>query len=110
MFLLDFLMCMFFEWLQTLKFGISLLVKDRGARRKSKFCFKRSPTMVKAKVDFQRDDLLMNYTTEDSMLMNDMDRRPWRGAREKDARLLRHIIEGTTEEGDIVLDCTASTG
>jgi hypothetical protein len=52
----------------------------------------------------------MNYTTEDSMLMNDMDRMPWRGAREKDARLLRHIIEGTTDEGDVVLDCTASTG
>ncbi len=66
--------------------------------------------MLKAKVDLMLDDLLMNYTTEDSMLMNDMDRMPWRGAREKDARLLRHIIEGTTDEGDVVMDCTASTG
>jgi adenine specific DNA methylase Mod len=101
---------MFFLCLQTLKFGISLLVKDRGAKGKSEFFFKRSPTMVKAKVDLKRDDLPMNYTTEDSMLLNNMDRKPWRGAREKDARLLRHIIEGTTNKGDIVLDCTASTG
>ena len=66
--------------------------------------------MVKVKVDLKRDDLLMNYTTEDSMLMNDMDQRPWRRAQEKDARLLRHIIEGITEEEDLVLDYTASIG
>jgi hypothetical protein len=96
--------------LQTLKFGITLLVKDLGAKRKSNFFFKRSSTMLKAKVDLHRDDLLINYTTEDSMLMNDMDRMPWRGAREKDARFIQFIIEGTTDEGDLVLDCTASTG
>ena len=93
-----------------MKFGITLLVKDLGARGKSNFDFKRSAMMMKAKVDLKRDDLLINYTTEDSMMMCDMDQLPWRGAREKDARFIQFIIEGTTNEGDVVLDCTASTG
>ena len=35
---------------------------------------------------------------------------PWRGGREKDPILLQMLIESTTQTGDIVLDCTASTG
>jgi hypothetical protein len=35
---------------------------------------------------------------------------PWRGSREKDPLLLQLLIESTTQVGDIVLDCTASTG
>ncbi len=66
--------------------------------------------MLKAKVDLKHDDLLINYTTEDSMLMNNMDQMPWRRAREKDARFIQFIIEGTTDKGDLVLDCTTSTG
>lgn len=66
--------------------------------------------MLKAKVDIRRDDILINYTTEETMLMNELTSLPWRGAREKDARFYQFIIEGTTEEGDLVLDCTASTG
>ena len=93
-----------------MKFGITLFVKHVENRGKSNFYFRRSQTMLKAKVDLRRDDLLMNYTTEDTMKMNDMDRMAWRGAREKDARFIQFIIEGTTDEGDIVLDCTASTG
>ena len=97
-------------YLQTLKFGITLFVKHVENRGKSNFYFRRSQTMLKAKVDLRRDDLLMNYTTEDTMKMNDMDRMAWCSAREKDARFIQFIIESTTDEGDIVLDCTASTG
>jgi hypothetical protein len=34
---------------------------------------------------------------------------PWRGGRKKDPVLLQLLIESTTQVGDIVLDCTAST-
>lgn len=95
-------------FVQTLKFGITLLVKDLGDRGKSKFSFKRTPSMQKAKVDIRRDDTLINYTTEETMLMNKAT--PWRGAREKDPRFFQFLIEGTTIEGDMVVDRTASTG
>jgi len=86
------------------------MVKDLGARGKSQFFFRCSQTMLKAKVDLQRDDILINYTTEDTMLQNEFTNLPWHGAREKDARLMQFIIEGRTEDGDVVFDCTTSTG
>ena len=35
---------------------------------------------------------------------------PWRGCREKDPIFLQMLIDSTTQVGDIVLDCTVSTG
>jgi hypothetical protein len=35
---------------------------------------------------------------------------PWRGYREKDPLLLQMLIEATTSAGDIVMECSASTG
>ncbi len=98
------------SYIQTLKFGITLLVKDRGEKGKSKFYLKHSEAMQKAKVDRRRHDMLMNYTSEKTMLINSATSIPWRGAREKDARFMHFLIEGTTEEGDVVLDYTKSTG
>jgi hypothetical protein len=46
--------------------------------------------------------------TKDTQLMNG--NTPWRGGREKDPILLQLLIESTTDVGDIVLDCTTSTG
>ncbi len=66
--------------------------------------------MLKAKIDLKRDDLLINYTTKDSMLMNNMDSMPWHGAQEKDSCFIQFIIEGTTNEGELVLNCTSSVG
>lgn len=85
-------------------------MKDLGARGKSNFFFRRTETMKKAKVNLQLDDMIINYTVEETMLMNEFTSLPWRGAREKDPMFMRHIIEGTTEDGDVVFDCTASTG
>jgi len=87
-----------------------VLVKDLGAKGKSKFFFRRSETMKKAKVNLHLDDMIINYTTKETMLMNEFSNLPWRGAREKDPMLMHHIIEGTTEDGDVVFDCIASTG
>jgi predicted metal-dependent RNase len=91
-----------------MKFGISLLVKKLDKRRKSQFKFKLTEAMKKAKVDLERDDTLINYSTVDSMAMNGGV--SWWGPRKKDARLLQFIIEGTTNDGDIVLDNTGATG
>jgi hypothetical protein len=54
------------------------------------------------------DDVLFNLVTKDTQLMRG--NTPWRGSREKDPFLFQLLIESTTQVGDIVLDCTASTG
>jgi hypothetical protein len=54
------------------------------------------------------DDVLFNLVTKDTQLKRGST--PWRGGREKDPVLLQLLIESTTQVGDIVLDCTASTG
>ncbi len=68
--------------MQTQKFGITLVVKDLGAKGESNFSFKCTPMMKKDGVDIARDDMLMNYTHPDDMAMNNG--KPWRGARKKD--------------------------
>ena len=59
-------------------------------------------------IDVAVDDVLFNLVTKDTQLMNGSI--PWRGGREKDPLLLQLLIESTTQVGDIVLDCAASTG
>jgi hypothetical protein len=58
-------------------------------------------------IDVAVDDVLFNLVTNDTQLMRGST--PWRGGREKDHVLLQLLIESTTQVGDIVLDCTAST-
>jgi hypothetical protein len=59
-------------------------------------------------IDIAVDDVLFNLVTKDTQLMRG--NTSWRGGREKDPLLLQLLIESTTQVGDIVLDCTASTG
>jgi hypothetical protein len=59
-------------------------------------------------IDVAVDDVLFNLVTKDTQLMRGSI--PWRGGREKDPLLLQLLIESTTQVGDLVLDCTASTG
>jgi hypothetical protein len=59
-------------------------------------------------IDVAVDDVLFNLVTKDAQLMRGST--PWRGGRKKDPLLLQLLIESTTQVGDIVLDCTASTG
>jgi hypothetical protein len=58
-------------------------------------------------IDVAVDDVLFNLVTKDNQLMRG--NTPWRDGREKDTLLLQLLIESTTQVGDIVLDCTAST-
>jgi hypothetical protein len=59
-------------------------------------------------IDVAVDDVLFNLVTKDIQLMRGST--PWRGGREKDPILLQLLIESTTQVGDILLDCTSSTG
>ena len=66
--------------------------------------------MTKAKWNLARKDMVINYITEETMLVDKETKRPWRGPQEKDARFLQFFIEGYLDEDDVVLDCTAATG
>jgi hypothetical protein len=59
-------------------------------------------------IDVAVDDVLFNLVTKDTQLMRGST--PWKGGREKDPILLQLLIESTMQVGDIVLDCTTSTG
>ena len=93
-----------------MKFGVTLFVKDVDEKQKSAFTFRQTRAMTKAKWNLARKDMVINYITEETMLVDKETKRPWRGPREKDARFLQFFIEGCSDEDDIVLDCTAATG
>jgi hypothetical protein len=59
-------------------------------------------------IDIAVDDVFFNLVTKDTQLMRGST--PWKGGREKDPVLLQLLIESTTQVGNIVLDCIASTG
>ena len=94
--------------MQTQKFGVTLLVKDLGSKGIKKFSFTKTTTMMKAGVNVGTDDMLMNYTHTDDMAMNGDT--PWLGGREKNPRFFTILLEATSVTGDLILDCTASTG
>ena len=54
--------------------------------------------------------MVINYITEETMLVDKESEKPWRGLREKDARFLQFFIEGCSDEEDVVLDCPTATG
>lgn len=66
------------------------------------------PEVQDAGIDLEADDLLHNFTTSKSQLMNGSI--PWKGAREKDPRFLQVLIEASSNPGDVILDYNASTG
>jgi hypothetical protein len=59
-------------------------------------------------IDVAVDDVIFNVVTKNTQLIRGST--PWRGGREKDPLLLQLLIESTMQVGNIVLDCTASTG
>ena len=102
----DFMPCCIL--VQTLKFCIQLLVRSYTGLPPSTFSIRPMAEPDSAGIDVAADDVLFNLVTKDSQLMRGSI--PWRGGREKDPLLLQLLIEATTFLGDIVLDCTASTG
>ena len=74
----------------------------------STFSISPVPELDSIGINVAADDVLFNLVTKDTQLMRGTT--PWRGGREKDPTLLQTLIESTTQFGDSVLDCTASTG
>ena len=66
------------------------------------------PELDSIGINVTADNVLFNLVTKDTQLMRGTT--PWRGGRDKDAILLQMLIESTTQFGNIVLDCTTSTG
>jgi hypothetical protein len=94
--------------LQTLKFCIQLLVRSYPKVPSSTFSIRPMAELDSVGIDVAVDDVVFNLVTKDTQLMRGST--PWRGGREKDPVLLQLLIESTTQVGDIVLDCTSSTG
>ena len=67
-----------FLFLQIVKFGVTLFVKDLGDKRKSTFSFRQTEAMTKAKWNLQKKDMVINYITEETMLMDKESKIPWR--------------------------------
>ena len=74
----------------------------------STFSISPVPELNSIGINVAADDVLLNLVTNDTQLMKGTT--PWRGGREKDPILLQMLIESSTQAGDIVIDCTASTG
>ena len=74
----------------------------------STFSISHVPELDSIGINVAADDVLLNLVTKDTQLMRGST--PWRGGREKDPILLQMLIESTTQTGNIVLDCTTSTG
>lgn len=81
-------------------------LKEAGVQ--STFALRIIPEVRDAGIDLEEDDLLHNFTTAKTQLMNGTI--PWRGAREKDPRFIQILVEASTDPGDVVLDYNASTG
>jgi len=90
------------------KFWVTLFVKDLSARGKSSFSFRLTESLKSKGLDFKCGDMMMNFTKEDDQAMDGP--KPWRGAREKDPCFFALLFEATSDEGNIVLDCTTAIG
>ena len=74
----------------------------------SNFKFQTIPALDRQGQDVAVDDILPNIVTREEQHMNgDV---AWRGPREKSVSFMQTLVLASTQPGDIVLDCTASTG
>jgi hypothetical protein len=88
--------------MQTNRFWIILLVRVSPSGPPSQFAFNSIPSLEKQGIDVGRDDILQNFKTKESQMMN--------GTRERNPLLLQMLIEVASQPGDLVLDCTSATG
>lgn len=95
-------------FMQTLCFGIQLLVRNFPDVQPSRFRVHVVPGLENSGINVNLDDVLRNGVTKASQLMNgDV---PWRGPREKDPGFMQILIESFSLPGDTVFDCSAGTG
>jgi hypothetical protein len=93
----------YFGTWQTMRFGITLVVRTMPGKPASKFLFQPVPALDRHGVDVSRDDILQNLVSRDDQLMNGPT--PWRGPREKSTLLMQMFATATSEdpEGDVLM-------
>ena len=79
---------------------------ERGAQ----FSFYNRVELIRDRIQLSIDGHLTNLITENTLTLREGTTVPWRGAREKSVNLMEALIDMCTQEDDIVLDLTASTG
>ena len=87
-----------------MRFSIALVVKKVAPP----FAFQRVPSHDAVGVDVSKDDILQNFLGRDDVAMNGGV--PWRGPREKANAFMQMLVEALSSPGDVVMDCTTSTG
>ena len=87
-----------------MRFSIALVVKKVAPP----FAFQHVPSHDAVGVDVSKDDILQNFLGRDDVAMNGGV--PWRGPREKANAFMQMLVEALSSPGDVVMDCTASTG
>lgn len=91
-----------------MRFAMSLVVRGSGPRTDLEFPFQFVPSHAAVGVNVGRDDILQNFCNKSDLSMNGVV--PWRGPREKAREFMQMLVEGLSEPGDVVVDCTAATG
>lgn len=76
----------------------------------SSFRFNRQDELRSQGFDLPNDGWLSNSISFETLTMRDGSSHPWRGAREKSENLLLALVDLCTEEDDIIMDISASTG
>ena len=74
------------------------------------FSFYERVELKRDRIQLSTDGHLTNLITEDTLTLREGTTVPWDGAREKSSNLMEALIDMYTQEDDIVLDLTASTG
>lgn len=75
----------------------------------SKFAFRPVPKLLSRHgVDVGKDDCLQNIVLPENQSCNGA--KPWRGPREKSVVLMEMLIEAASDPGNVILDCTTTTG
>lgn len=77
---------------------------------KSNFRFHDRKELASQGIKLSSDGHITNNITAGSLTIRSDNGTPWRGAREKSENLLQALIDLCTQEDDIVMDLTASTG
>ena len=82
----------------------------RNGRAPSRFVFNDRPEQAAKGITLSTDGHVTNFISVDSLTLDSVSHKPFRGAREKSVNFLEALVDLCTVENDIVMDLTASTG
>ena len=82
----------------------------RKFERRASFSFYDRVELIHEGIQLFTSGHLTNLITKDTLTLREGTIEPWHGAWEKSINLMEALIDMCTQEDDIVLDLTASTG